>query len=341
MAAGLPRARITRIPKLRPHPAERVPGAVRRACCARSWRSEPPPATEAGRRRPPDRRRRTPPRADARRRPTGTRTGPMIHGDILGERARLTPDKTALVLVDSGERLTYRQLDERAVRCARMWRETLGLRQGRPGRHPGPQPGRVRRGVLRRRQDRHRSRHPRHPADRARAASTSSPTRACGRCSTTAPSPRRSPRCAAWSRWSTGSPSTSRSRRRTGATASSPPALAEAGFERQRCDPEDTYCLLYTSGTTGAPKGVVIPHRQVSWNGYNTVASWQLQEDDVSPIFTPLYHAGGLMAFPDAAVHHRRHHRAARRLRRLRDLAHHRDASAAPWSSACRRSGRC
>jgi fatty-acyl-CoA synthase len=35
----------------------------------------------------------------------------------------------------------------------------------------------------------------------------------------------------------------------------------------------------------------------VSWNGYNTVACWQLREDDVSPIFTPLYHAGALGAF--------------------------------------------
>ena len=35
----------------------------------------------------------------------------------------------------------------------------------------------------------------------------------------------------------------------------------------------------------------------VAWNAYNTVACWQLTEDDVSPIFTPLYHAGGLGAF--------------------------------------------
>ena len=35
----------------------------------------------------------------------------------------------------------------------------------------------------------------------------------------------------------------------------------------------------------------------VTWNGYNTVVSWQLREDDVSPIFTPLYHAGALGAF--------------------------------------------
>ncbi|MDY7096493.1 MAG: AMP-binding protein [Acidobacteriota bacterium] len=40
-----------------------------------------------------------------------------------------------------------------------------------------------------------------------------------------------------------------------------------------------------------------IPHRMVVANGFNTVCGWQLTADDVSPIFTPMYHAGGLMAF--------------------------------------------
>lgn len=66
---------------------------------------------------------------------------------------------------------------------------------------------------------------------------------------------------------------------------------------RPALDAEDPYCLLYTSGTTGAPKGAVIPHRQVLWNCINTVASWGLVETDVSPVFTPLFHAGGLFAF--------------------------------------------
>jgi fatty-acyl-CoA synthase len=72
---------------------------------------------------------------------------------------------------------------------------------------------------------------------------------------------------------------------------------AAPGWRREPRLPEDLYALLYTSGTTGKPKGVLIPNRMLAWNGYNTVACWQLREDDVSPIFTPLYHAGGLGAF--------------------------------------------
>ena len=62
-------------------------------------------------------------------------------------------------------------------------------------------------------------------------------------------------------------------------------------------DDESPYCILYTSGTTGKPKGAVLPHRQILWNCINTVVSWGLSENDVSPVLTPLFHAGGLFAF--------------------------------------------
>ncbi len=67
--------------------------------------------------------------------------------------------------------------------------------------------------------------------------------------------------------------------------------------QRPPLDGETPYCLLYTSGTTGRPKGAIIPHRQVLWNCINTAVSWGLTEHDVSPVFTPLFHAGGLFAF--------------------------------------------
>jgi fatty-acyl-CoA synthase len=60
---------------------------------------------------------------------------------------------------------------------------------------------------------------------------------------------------------------------------------------------EDGYCILYTSGTTGRPKGAVLPHRQIFWNAVNTVISWGLSEKDISPVLTPMFHSGGLFVF--------------------------------------------
>jgi fatty-acyl-CoA synthase len=67
--------------------------------------------------------------------------------------------------------------------------------------------------------------------------------------------------------------------------------------ERPAMDGETPYAILYTSGTTGRPKGAMIPHRQILFNAINTVVSWGITERDVSPVFTPLFHAGGLFAF--------------------------------------------
>jgi fatty-acyl-CoA synthase len=66
---------------------------------------------------------------------------------------------------------------------------------------------------------------------------------------------------------------------------------------RPPIDGKTPYCILYTSGTTGKPKGAVLPHRQILFNCINTVISWGLTKKDISPIFTPLFHAGGLFAF--------------------------------------------
>ncbi|MGZ7031758.1 MAG: AMP-binding protein, partial [Thermoanaerobaculia bacterium] len=83
-------------------------------------------------------------------------------------------------------------------------------------------------------------------------------------------------------------------RRVSAAESRETPARAPAPHQ---LDGEAVYCLLYTSGTTGKPKGVMIPRRQLLWNGYNTAINWDLRADDVSPVYTPLYHAGGLAAF--------------------------------------------
>jgi fatty-acyl-CoA synthase len=59
-------------------------------------------------------------------------------------------------------------------------------------------------------------------------------------------------------------------------------------------DPELIAMILYTSGTTGRPKGVMLPHRQVLWNAINTVYACDLSPSDAALAFLPLFHTGGL-----------------------------------------------
>ena len=54
----------------------------------------------------------------------------MIHADVLGERARLSPGRCALVFVPTGERFTYGELNARAERVAAFLRDGLRLRKG-------------------------------------------------------------------------------------------------------------------------------------------------------------------------------------------------------------------
>jgi fatty-acyl-CoA synthase len=219
----------------------------------------------------------------------------VIDGDVLGERARLTPDKTALVVVGSGDRLTYRQLDERAVRCALAWR-SLGLAQGErvailaynrveylEAFFAAPKTGHVL-VPLGTRLTAHELAHI------VRDAGVSA-LLYDGELAATARALRELVDVPTW---------IALDEPIDPADACYPElrdAADPAGFARTPCAPEDLYCLLYTSGTTGRPKGVMIPHRMVAWNGFATVCGWQLRDDDVSPVFTPLYHAGGLMAF--------------------------------------------
>jgi fatty-acyl-CoA synthase len=221
----------------------------------------------------------------------------VLHGDLLGERARLSPEKTALVYVPTGERFSYSQLDARARRCAKSWRGPLALQKGdRIGLlshnrvefldafFAAPKAG-VILVPLGTRLTAHEIvpivkdaelRMLCYDDDAIETVRSLKSLVAIERC--VALGAKADP-----------------------ADLSYGELLAASGdaadFSNERCDPEDLYCLLYTSGTTGTPKGVMIPHRMVTWNGYNTVVSWQLREDDVSPIFTPLYHAGALGAF--------------------------------------------
>jgi fatty-acyl-CoA synthase len=244
----------------------------------------------------------------------------MLHGDLLGERARLTPDKTALVVAATGARLTYLELDRRARRCARALRERLALRRG--DRLAVLAENRLefldaffaagKSGVtlvpLGTRLTAHELRH----------IVEDSGARALIYSGALEERVRELGEIIELEHWVALDAPAAPGHRRYGllleegregrADTAAPPQPVEpasregdggvqAADATLPCGPEEIYCLVYTSGTTGKPKGVMIPHRMVAWNGYATVAGWQLREDDVSPIFTPLYHAGGLGAF--------------------------------------------
>ncbi|RSD29325.1 class I adenylate-forming enzyme family protein [Mesobacillus subterraneus] len=66
--------------------------------------------------------------------------------------------------------------------------------------------------------------------------------------------------------------------------------------ERVRVEEEDPLAMIYTGGTTGKPKGAVLSHRAIIWNGISTIASWNLTHEDRTVTYLPLFHTGGLNA---------------------------------------------
>ncbi len=60
--------------------------------------------------------------------------------------------------------------------------------------------------------------------------------------------------------------------------------------------------LVYTSGTTGRPKGAVLTHNQMYWASATMAASHDYRPGDVNLVPTPLFHVGGL-SFATLFVH--------------------------------------
>ena len=61
--------------------------------------------------------------------------------------------------------------------------------------------------------------------------------------------------------------------------------------------------MLYSSGTTGRPKGAVITHGMSFWNSINLAELHDLSRSMVNFCFLPLFHTGGLNCYTNPAAY--------------------------------------
>ena len=71
-------------------------------------------------------------------------------------------------------------------------------------------------------------------------------------------------------------------------TGHEPLELVEPG------DPESVAVIMYTSGTTGRPKGAMLTHANLWWNNTNNLHMFDVLGSDVTLVVAPLFHIGGL-----------------------------------------------
>lgn len=68
-------------------------------------------------------------------------------------------------------------------------------------------------------------------------------------------------------------------------------------------DTHDVAVIMYTSGTTGRPKGAMLTHGNILWNNFNAMLAFGGSRDDIVLTAAPLFHIGGLNVMTLQAFH--------------------------------------
>jgi fatty-acyl-CoA synthase len=92
---------------------------------------------------------------------------------------------------------------------------------------------------------------------------------------------------------------------RLGAGSSYETGIATAGPLDKAIDVtlDDISTIMYTSGTTGQPKGAIITHGMTFWNCVNLGGPAYISPSSVLLTVLPLFHTGGLNCYTNPVLH--------------------------------------
>ncbi len=201
----------------------------------------------------------------------------FVQGDWLAARARLSPDRVALVVAKTGAEITYRTWNESANRTAR-WLQGLGIGKG----------------------------------DRVAILSKNRVELldlwfACGKLGAVLQTLNHRLTVRELAQLLDPAPSvllfgedTAGAAKELGVPALSFDAmqaraeLSGDAFPAVDVRADDPWVICYTGGSTGIPKGALLTHGSMLANAVNTMASWDLTATDVAILNAPLFHVGGL-----------------------------------------------
>jgi fatty-acyl-CoA synthase len=78
---------------------------------------------------------------------------------------------------------------------------------------------------------------------------------------------------------------------------------AAGGHDEPAGRADDPVLIVYTSGTTGRPKGAVLTQNALTFNAVNSIAAHDMTSDDVVLTNLPMFHVGGLNIHTTPALH--------------------------------------